>query len=252
MPHIIIAPTEIEHALYEGPLEFTGKVAEQAGRLKGEEIAYREIKSASPTVSLGQPQWWNLASLAQEKGEALPAELALLLRDADFYLIQLACSFRPERDSEVSWARLNVYLRPKTGQEAPIAFDLYPREIHDEIKTNWKVSVAPSLKFAAFGSAEIEGKLGEAVTTIEFRKLEPVVIGYGLQQSNPGWDYEKHRNQPLRGVKSSYVIVKKPRGSEAVRLTLDIAADVTTQHGLLSARVSERDRAHLSQVVCID
>ncbi|MFQ5813193.1 MAG: hypothetical protein ACE5I2_08415 [Anaerolineae bacterium] len=40
-----------------------------------------------------------------------------------------------------------------------------------------------------------------------------------------------------------YLIVKKPHSAEAVRLTLDITADVVTRHGLLSATVSERDRA---------
>jgi hypothetical protein len=251
VPCEIIAPTEIENPLYEGRLEFTPATVEMARR-KGGESVRGELGSAGPVVTLGQPQCWNLASLARERGEVLPAELALLLRDADFYLLQLACSFRPERGSEVTWARLNLYLRPITGQETPIAFDLYPRKIYDETKTDWKVSIAPSLKFAAFEDITAEGKLGEVVTTIEFRKLEPVVVGYGLLQSNPGWDFEKHKDQPLRGVKSGYLVVKKPHSAEAVRLTLDIAADVVTRHGLLSARVTKKEQSHLSLVVCTD
>jgi hypothetical protein len=252
MSHTIITPTDIENPLYEGQLEFTPGSIEQAAREKGRESIRSELKFAGPVVTLGQPQWWNLAHLAREKGETLPAELSLLLRDADFCLLWLACSFHPERDSEVTWARFNVYLRPKTGQDDPIAFDLYPREIYDETKTDLKVSIGPSLKFAAFEGATVEGKLGEVVTTIEFRKLEPVVVGYGLLQPNPGWDFEKHKDQPLRGIKSGYLIVKKPHSAEAVRLTLDIAADVVTKHGLLSARVTEKDQAHLTQVVCTD
>ena len=247
MPYTIITPTEIEHPLYEGQLEFTPGSIEQAAREKGRESMRGELKSAGPVVTLGQPQWWNMAELAQKKGETLPAQLSLLLRDADFYLLQLACSFRPERGSQVEWARFTAYLQPKTGQENPIAFDLYPREIYDETKTNVKVSIAPSLKFA-----EVALLPGEVVTNIEFRKLEPVVIGYGALESAPNWDFEKHRDQPLRGSKFGYLIVKKPRSAEAVRLTLDITADVVTRHGLLSARVTEKDRAHLTQVVCTD
>lgn len=245
MSHTIITPTEIENPLYEEQLEFTPAAIEQVAREKGRESMPAELKSAGPVVTLGQPQWWNLAHLAREKGETLPAELSLLLRDADFYLLQLACSFRPERGSQVEWARFTAHLQPKAGQEDPIAFDLYPREIYDETKTDVKVSIAPSLKFAT-----VEGKLGEVVTTIEFRKLEPVVIGYGALESAPNWDFEKHKDQPLRGSKFGYLIVKKPRSAEAVRLTLDITADVITRHGLLSARVTEKDRAHLTQVVC--
>ena len=88
------------------------------------------------------------------------------------------------------------------------------------------------------------------VTTIEFKKLEPVVIGYGVLESTPNWDFEQHKEHPLRGSKFGYLIVKKPRRAEAVRLTLDITADVVTKHGLLSAKIREKDRRHLTQVVC--
>ncbi|MBM3748798.1 MAG: hypothetical protein FJW34_23745 [Acidobacteria bacterium] len=247
MPHTIITPTGIEHPLYEGQLEFTPGAIEQLSLEKGGESVRNELKSARPVVTLGQPQWWNLARLAREKGETLPAELSLLLRDADFYLLLLACSFRPERNSQVEWARFAAYLRPKAGRENPIAFDLYPREVYDETKTDVKVSVAPSLKFA-----EVALSPGEVVTTIEFRKLEPVIIGYGALESAPNWDFQKHKDQPLRGSKFGYLIVKKPRRAEAVRLTLNITADVVTRHGLLSARITEKDRAHLTQVVCMD
>ncbi len=247
MPPTIITPTEIEHPLYEGPMEFTPGSIKQAVEERRMKVVRGGAKLPVPVVTLGQPQWWNLADLAQEKGETLPAELSLLLRDADFYLLLLACSFRPERGSHVEWARFTAYLRPKVGQESPIAFDLYPREIYDETKTDVKVSIAPSLKFA-----DVSLSPGEVVTTLEFRKLEPVVIGYGVLESVPNWDFRQHKDQPLRGSKFGYLIVKKPRSAEAVCLALDITADVITRHGLLSARVAERDRAHLTQVVCTD
>ncbi len=247
MPPRIITPTEIEHPLYEGPMEFTPATIEQAVKEQRLKVTRGEAKLPAPVVTLGQPQWWNLADLAQEKGETLPAELSLLLRDADFYLLLLACSFRPERGSQVEWARFTAYLRPKAGQESPIAFDLYPRQIYDETKTDVKVSIVPSLKFA-----DVALSPGEVVTTLEFRKLEPVVIGYGVLESAPNWDFHQHQDQPLRGSKFGYLIVKKPHGAEAVRLALDITADVVTRHGLLRARITERDQAHLTQVVCTD
>lgn len=253
MTQTIIAPMEIEHPLYEGRLEFTPGSIEQAAREKGWKSVPSRLKEAAPVVTLGQPQWWNLAHLAVEKGETLPAELSLLLRDADFYLLQLACSFRPQQDSEVEWARFTAYLQPKAGQENPIAFDLYPLEIYDETLTDVKVRIAPSLKFTPIPEvAEVELSPGEAVTTIEFSKLEPVTIGYGALESSPNWDFHKHKDKPLLGSKFGYLVVKKPRSAEAVRLILDITADVVTRHGLLSAKVRETDRRHLTKVVCTD
>lgn len=245
MTYTIITPPEIENICYEGPLEFMEADLERSGTEKGSEIRPSEIKSAAPVLTIGQPQFWNLQHLAREKGQPLPPELALLLPDADFYLVQLACSFRPARDAQIEWARLTAYLRPKTGQENPIAFDLYPRELYDETKVSRKIAIAPNLKFV-----HLEGSLGEVVTNIEFTRLEPVIISHGVLESAPNWDYENSKNHPLRGSKFGYLIVKKPRSAEAVRLTLDIVADVVTRHGLLSARVVEQDRTHLTQVIC--
>jgi hypothetical protein len=241
----IITPPEIKNIFYEGSLKFSEEDLERSGPEKGLDVKLNEIKSVEPVVTLGQPQWWNLDHLMRKKGQPLPAEVALLLPDADFYLVQLACSFRPARDAQIEWARLTAYLRPKTGQENPIAFDLYPREIYDKTQVSRKISIAPSLKFAPF-----EGSVGEVVTNIEFTKLEPVIISHGILESAPNWDYENTKNYPLRGSKFGYLVVKKPRRAEAVRLTLDIAADVSTRHGLLSARFVEKDRAHLTQVIC--
>ena len=249
MLHTISAPMTIKDPFFEGQLSFVPRTNETSQR--GESIP-EHLPPAGPRLSLGQPQCWNLAKLTREKGSTLPAEMALLLRNADFYLLQLAYSFRPEPKSEVVWARLNVDLQPMMGKDFPIVFDIYPREIYEVEKKDWKVSIAPSLKFSVFEGVDIDAKLGEAVTTIEFRKLEPVIVGYGLLQSNPSWDIEKHREHPIRGVKSNYIIVKKPHGAEAVLLTIALTVDVVTQHGLLRARVNDKDQARLCLVVCED
>ena len=125
MPSIIVTPSEIEHPLYEEHMELSSG----EGRRRSEETP---VSMPGPVVTLGKPQWWNMSKLARERGEQLPPEL-LLMHEADFYLVQLACSFRPSKDSQVEWAQFNVYLRPhKAGQQDPIAFDLYPREIYNE------------------------------------------------------------------------------------------------------------------------
>ena len=43
---------------------------------------------------------------------------------------------------------------------------------------------------------------------------------------------------------------QKPRSAKAVRLTFDVVADVVAHHGLLSARVVEKNRAHLTREMC--
>jgi len=245
----INAPQDIKDSLYEGQLEIMSSPMSETTRAGGNIVTRSQ---PGPAVSVGQPQYWNLTSLIKKKRAPLPAEIGLLLRGADFYLLQLACSFRPERDNEVRWARLNVQLQPKTGEEVPIAFDLYPREIYEETKQDWKVSIAPSLSFATAEGSKVEAQLGEAATTIHYRKLEPIVIGYGLLQSNPGWEFQKHKDKPLLGIKVGYLIVKKPHGAEAVLLTQDLEAEVRTPDGWLLAGVKKDHQDVLTSLVCID
>lgn len=245
----INAPQEIKDSLYEGQLEILTSARAEPTRSGGSIVRQRH---SGPVVSLGQPQYWNLSSLMAEKGATLPSEIKLLLRNANFYLVQLACSFRPEQNSDIRWARFDVQLQQQIGEEVPIAFDLYPREIYDETKHDWKVNIAPSLSFSTAEGSKVDAQLGEVATTIHYRTLEPIVIGYGLLQSNPGWDFQKHKEKPLRGVKVGYIIVKKPQGAGAVRLTQDLKVEVLTKSGWLLARVTEEHRTALTSVVCID
>jgi hypothetical protein len=237
----IITPTEIQTPLYEAELEFNMGATEKGRAAEG------TVPAAAPVVTFGQPQAWNLPRLAKEKGLPVPAEIALLDHQADFYLLMLSCSFRPSPNSTIEWVRFTVSLRPKSGQELPIAFDLYPREIQEEARTDLKVSIAPNLKFSGF-----EAGFGSILTTIVLGRVEPIVIGYGALESTVDWDFRKHRAHPIVGAKFMYLIVKKPREALAVRVTQNAVAEIMTKHGLLTAKTKEHDEAHRSAIICND
>ena len=87
---------------------------------------------------------------------------------------------------------------------------------------------------------------------IKYDALEPVVVGLGVQRSDPGWEFTPHDEHPLMGSKFLYLIVQKPRQVDAVRLSLRVAAEVETRQGLFSARTRHQDRERLSTVICAD
>lgn len=89
-------------------------------------------------------------------------------------------------------------------------------------------------------------------TIIKYGAFEPVVVGLGVQRSDPGWEFTPHDEHPLVGSKFLYLIVQKPRQIDAVRLRLRVAAEVETRQGLLSARTRHQDRERLSTVICVD
>jgi hypothetical protein len=240
----IEAPTVIETPLYESRLEIS-----EGGEERRHTFIQQQLSEMAPVVTLGQPQYWNLASMASEKNQSLPAEMKLLLDEADFYVLQIASSFRPQREARVKWARVDIYMQPISGQIQPLAFDLYPREIYNEKGGDSKITIEPSFSFGAFGT-NVESKLGQALTTIDFRRVEPVVVAYGLLQPNCGWDYQRSHQNPLEGIQVGYLIVKKPRSAEAVRMVMDVRAEVSTPSGLFGMRVTEQDQSQRTVVVC--
>lgn len=141
MPFTIVSPMEIKQSLYEGPLELTRTEHRGRGELK-------TIKAPGPAVSLGQPVWWNLATVASEEGIRFPSATEMLLRNADFYLLQVACSFRPQRHWEIEWGEFAVKLEAETGEGMPVAFDLFPQEVAKESEAHIQVSITPDLKFS--------------------------------------------------------------------------------------------------------
>jgi hypothetical protein len=241
----IITPTDVERPCYEGELEVTPESLNFP--LKSEIQSVADAQNYSPVVTLGQPQEWNLRELARTRGETSPTELSLLLQNADFYLLLLACSFRPKTGSEITFARLTVSLAPKLGAEMPIAFDLYPRLVENETKQDVQVKIAPSLKFE-----DVEVSLGEVLGTIEFRRLEPSVVAAGFLESAPNWDYHRSRKHPLQGGQFSYLIVKKPHRARSVIMTLSLSADVEVGQGFFRSKLRETARAQTTLEVCAD
>lgn len=242
----IEAPTVIETPLYENRLEVSENMEERR-----QTFIQQRLLDMAPTVTLGQPQCWSLTSIARQKNQSLPAEMALLLDEADFYVLQIASSFRPQREARVKWARVDIYMEPTSGQHQPLAFDLYPREIYDEKGSDLTLTIEPGFSFRAFGT-NVEAKLGQALTTIRLKRVEPVVVAYGLLQPGCGWDYQRSHQKPLEGIQVGYLIVKKPRSAGAVRMVMDVRAEVSTPSGLFGMRVNEQDQAQRTVVVCDD
>lgn len=242
MPPLIITPTEIDKPLYEGELVFVESTI-KAVVTKGKFTETNVRRAAhAPVVTLGQPR-----CLGQFGADyPLPIETKKLAEKADYFLVRLACSFRPQRDSQVDYAKLSTFLQPRAGKTPPIAFDIYPRSVYKPVEGEFNVSIAPGLKFAKVAELSV----GQASTTIQFQELQPVIIGAGIQQADPSWEFERHRGQPVRGSRFLYLIVERPRSAEAVRIILDITADVRTKCGLLAATLKEQDRDHLTQIVC--
>lgn len=110
-----------------------------------------------------------------------------------------------------------------------------------------KITIEPSFHFGPIGI-----QLAAAIGNIEPGTIIPRITAYGVGESSPNWDFEPHAGHPLRGCKMLCLTVKKPRAAQAVRVTLDIGADVSMLGHMFTCGLSHRDRLKLKRLVCTD
>lgn len=157
-----------------------------------------------------------------------------MLKQFDFHLIFFYCSFRPLTDeNRVKWARFRAMLLSDSATGAqPIAFDLYPQQVVQEVKYQVKVTFSPLLKFqeleASFGSAEF------GFEDIEQIPLISGTIGTGF---DPTWSCEAGRKRGVEGEKRMYLLIKAPKGLASAQAHLELEADVLVRGTVVAARL---------------
>jgi hypothetical protein len=238
---LIEAPTEIEHVLYQGPLEM-GETKNQ--RSISQTVDAPDDDDQPVLATIGDPQWWNVQELFPQG--KIPKEITRQLDEADFFLVQLACSLHLNPDQTVEWARFSAAMSSlsPTAQE-PIAIDLHPMELYDEISTEIKWSLSPKLKFE-----KVEGSIGEISSEIKYSRLVPVVTAAGALESRFSWDMEETDKYPLRGARWFHAVIKRPKGAEGVQANFSVTAKVRTKGGLFRAATREEAKERAQKVIC--
>ena len=214
-------PDTIEHILVERQLELVdddalGQYA-RGSTSPGVKLTPRDM----PVVSIGQPEPWALQNFYLPS--KLPSSIRTKLSQADFYVIRLSCSFRPvHAECRVEWARFRVALLPHSSTGAqPIAFDLYPQQVVQEVKRQIKVTLSPSLKFQ-----EVEANPGSAEFGFEYTEQIPLISASIGSSFDPSWDYRAGPGQEVQGTKWMFLLVKAPKGLTSAQAFLELEADV--------------------------
>lgn len=175
-----------------------------------------------PVVSIGQPEIWRLPDLYPP--QKMPLLMQAQLQEADFYLIRLFCSFRPiPGQARVGWARFHVFLPPDIQGRQPIAYDISPVDITQEVKRHLKFTLAPTLKFRTVVEAEVGGlEFG-----LEYPELQPIIVGAGVGEAMPTWDYQVATGMAgIQGAKWMHLLVKAPKGMPAATAQLALTAQL--------------------------
>jgi hypothetical protein len=184
-------------------------------------------------LSIGIPEVCNLVELLKEREAQVSSEVKLMLNEYDFYQVRFACTFKPDKDCKFVWARFGVRLSEagaegKSVSELPVAHDMYPREIWEEVRVKRNFSIGPNFKYKDF--IQFGAVVGSEQ---EFIRYEPEIISYGLLQPDPCWNFRKSRAKDfIIGAKELFMILKAPKGMR-VEVKFDFGAEVHTFLGIL-------------------
>jgi hypothetical protein len=225
------APETVHDVLWEGMLEPETEEAVVRTRrelaIRKDQADLQEDLRNLPTISIGRPEVWSLAELYPQ--DKMPHLLKVKLDEADFYLVRAVCSFRPMRKTiSLSWARFMVRLLPDNNGRQPIAYDLYPKELFQEVKHQIKVSLSPTLNFQ-----ELQAGVGGVEFGLEYPELQPVITTAGIGESDVDWSYEEASGMRVQGSKTMHLLVEAPKGMSSAWASLDLVADVLVRNSYL-------------------
>lgn len=112
------------------------------------------------------------------------------------------------------------------GEEIPIAYDVYPRDINEKKDIKHRVGISSALRFAA---VQIPGI--EYIKEVEFKGALPRIKTFGVGTSAPTWYFVDQAAFNLADINILYIIIQTQRSSAGVKLELKIYATVRTYLG---------------------
>jgi hypothetical protein len=194
------------------------------------------VRSEQTKVQIGRPEWWYVADL-------LDAAWKPPQGDDTYLLVRFSFSLEPPEGHAIEQARLTVQLGGVPQQLIPVAFDLFPFQVTEEVQRDIKLTFAPSLKLE-----EIEASIGSAETTIHVSHVEPVISAFGLGTASPAWIFRRHPRYPLLGSRLLYAVIAYPSRCAEIEIQIDLTAAVHAgRFGRWRLRAPETSRAALNR-----
>jgi hypothetical protein len=157
-------------------------------------------------VTLGEPLVLPLRETVSKGLLKLSPEAAIAAQGYDFVLLRLVVNVHPSANFGAALIDVKLELEHEATDPPalpvvslqdtaapPIAYDLSPRSVTDEVEAEASRSLSPTLKFD-----KVEASLGSVGLTLKDKRLEPVITAYGVREREAGWRFD-------RGVRGRYV-----------------------------------------------
>ncbi len=230
----IITPSTIESVAWEGALDVPETTR-----------SYSESGLRRPVVTLGKPEIWPAAkALENEVGKKWVPPLG----GSQFWLVRLACTLHePPGGPTITEAVQALYLRPQNhaaGDKAVYSFSLYPDRLSVENQAEFNIGLGPELKFTG-----VEAKAGEIGAKITYRKVFPIIQGYGAGEPAPFWIFKPHAAYPLDGSQFVYAVVAAQSGSGGAHAHVELTVTVESRFGPVRFGLPEEAKKHVAFII---
>ena len=195
---------------------------QEAISISGPGIEITTLFREKSTVSIGEPITLSLEDLLTAQGEKLPPDIQLQRKKYEFYVVQLACSFRAASGCRFYDATFEISLRNPgqdnpTSAPFPIIYDLAPVLVEDELKVSRKYHINPEIKLD-LPMIKADVSAIEYEQSSEYLVYQGRVEAYGLQQSEAGWVFKRTKQHEIGQLQRLFVIIRKQkRGKVAMK-----------------------------------
>ncbi|MBN2440569.1 MAG: hypothetical protein JXJ04_04470 [Spirochaetales bacterium] len=206
-----------------------------------DELNIKFIAKKKNIVRIGEPYYENFISRAKSMKIKLSHEIQNLLNNEfDFQFVSFSCSFLPDKDCNFTWAQLGIefFLNQNVDNVLPVAWNIFPESITQELKIEESLTINPNLEFKA---DKIEAKAG--IFKIDTKKVylvyEPEIITFGHRLHKIAWQFKSTKGKSIFGDKKNlFAIVKIPKESQLMA-KVHINATVETNRKIFKVKKSD-------------
>lgn len=227
----ITTPTEIPAIVWQGNLiAHTGRLTPTA--------------SLPPLAALGQAELWPIHEVLETpNGSWMPPAA-----EHEYWLIRQGVQlFQSTPISNILEAQLTLYLHLPQNPRASMVYahSLFPTLMNPEQPEETTIGLRADLSFvgeAGLNPAEPHARLA-------YRRVFPVIRGYGNGKCTPYWIFKPSRTCPLEGCQYIYLVVAIP--PEAAKAEVEMLAELVVTVNSLRGPVrfglplDARARAHV-------
>lgn len=192
------------------------------------------VRGKKTKVAVGEPYYENLISRLKEKNEAVSYEINRLAKKHDFHFASLSCSFLPDTDCKLVWARFGVELSARSASgklldEKPIAFDISPSEVLSQTTYKRETNFSLGLPFN-FGLVKVDPRLNW-VAQREYIFYEPEISAFGIMRSNVAWDFKSTEQRGIWGNKKDLLLIIRAPKNSKIKGKFKLGAEVEFNTG---------------------